>query len=361
MASTAVRSAWKGSISFGMVTIPVKMYSASSAGGIKFNQFHNPDFCPGPRASSARLADLRYELRPHMVKILADYPDNIDSITGMPTLKVEWDDVDNALISLEEQMADSELQEEEKLRAAAVALQDAMDTTLGSPSTEVKTTVAPSARKVGRKEVCAHCQETVDRLEIQRGYVIGKDQVVLMDAADFENLPVPTMKAIQVVQFVEAGAIDLRHLEKPYLISPDEAGGKAFALLLRGMESKGRVAVAKLSMRGREHLVVMRPHGDALLLHTLFYDDEIRDAPAVALPEISEQELDLAGQLISALEGEWDATKHADNYQAALLERIEAKVAGTPIEVPDMPEPVPVQDLTAGLLASIQAVKAQAA
>lgn len=340
MAKTATRSQWKGSITFGMVTIPVKMYGGAVAEDVKFSQFHDPAFCSGPEKPGERLERLLRDLTPFMDKALADHPDDVDGVTGLQSIRGQWNDVNSALIDLS----------------------DGLDAHADSGAANEPGAEVPLAtRKVGRKEVCAFCQEEVERLEIQRGYVVSKDQVVAMDPEDFTNLPVPTLKTIQVMEFVDESAIDQRYLEKPYLLSPDEAGGKAFALLLRGMEAEKRAAVAKLSMRNREHLVVIRPRGTSLLLHTLYHDDEIRTAPDVALPEVSEQELDLAGQLIGALHGDWDVTKYSDDYRTALMARIEAKVSGLPIEVEEMPAPQPVADLTAGLLASIQAVKAEAA
>lgn len=333
MAKTASRSQWKGSISFGMVTIPVKMYGGSVSEDISFSQFHHSDYCNGPQKPWDKLDGILDDLHPFVEKMLAEHPEAVDSETGLKTFRGHWDVVHDAFID--------ELNElPQDLPAEEVAL---------------------SARKVGRKEVCIRCEQEVGRDEIQRGYVVDKDNVIGMETSDFENLPVPTLKAIQVVEFVEAGAIDLQHLEKPYLLSPDEAGGKAFALLLRGMEAANRVAIAKLSIRSREHLVVIRPLGNAFLLHTLYYDDEIRNAPDAALPEISDQELDLAGQLIGALEGEWDVTRYSDAYRAALMNRIEAKVSGLPLEEEEMSEPEPTMDLTAGLLASITAARAEAA
>lgn len=213
---------------------------------------------------------------------------------------------------------------------------------------------------VGRQEICRQCEQVPERSDIQRGYVAGS-QVVLMAQGDFDGLPVPTLKAIQVVSFVDVDSVDIRHLDKPYYLVPDEAGGKAFALLLRGMEQTQKAAVAKLSMRNREHLTLIRPEGDSLLLHTMFYENELRSSPPVSLPEISATEMDLASQLISAMEGEWQPEAFEDEYQLALMRLIEAKVAGTPLEIPDMPEVRPTVDLTAGLVASIQAAKKQAA
>ncbi len=361
MSQVASRSTWTGAVSFGMVNIPVKMYGATSAADIKFSQYHNPGMCAGPQKPSERLNELLRQLQPFTDRVLAEAPDDIDPVTGMPSLKTEWRDMNNAFIGLEDTMSFGEDADEQKRKAQLAELQNAVASSLGPVQGDELVAVAPAARKIGRKEVCAHCNEAVDRLEIQRGYVVTKEQVLLMEETDFTSLPVPTLKAIQVVQFIEDGVIDPRHTEKSYLLVPDEAGGKAFALLLRGMQGERRVAVAKISIRSREHLAVIRPQGDAMLLQTLYYDDELRDAPHIVLPEVSVQELGLAGQLISALEGEWDATQYEDNYRKVLLARIEAKVAGTPVEEAEMPEPVPVIDLTAGLLASIAAAKEQAA
>jgi len=129
---------------------------------------------------------------------------------------------------------------------------------------------------------------------------------------------------------------------------------------MRGMEQVGKVAVAKLSMREREHLCTIRPFGDVLLLQTLYWADELRDAEAVkvSLPQVTEQELKMAVALVNALEGEGDLSGYRDEYREALVRLIEARLNGEVFQAAPVEEAKPTEDVLAGLMASIEAVKA---
>jgi DNA end-binding protein Ku len=207
---------------------------------------------------------------------------------------------------------------------------------------------------------CPNCERRLEQAEMVKGYPVGDDRFVTLEDQDFQGLPVKSLKNIEVVEFVDAAVIDPRHYDKPYFVSPDKAGTKAFALLLRGMAQVGKVAVAKLSMREREHLCTIRPFGEVLLLQTLYRTDELRDAQAVviALPQVKEQELGMAVALIQALDGEGDLSRYPDEYREALMSLIEAKLNGEVIEAAPVEEAKPTEDVLAGLMASIEAVQA---
>ena len=207
---------------------------------------------------------------------------------------------------------------------------------------------------------CPNCERRLESAEMVKGYPVADDKFVILEDQDFQGLPVKSLKNIEVVEFVDAAGIDVRHYDKPYFVAPDKAGMKAFALLLGGMAKVGKVAVAKLSMRDREHLCAIRPFGDVLLLQTLYRADELRDAQAVeaALPKVTEQELVMAVALIQALEGNGDLTSYKDEYRDALVRLIEAKLNGEVIAATPVQEAKPTEDVMAGLMASIEAVKA---
>ena len=207
---------------------------------------------------------------------------------------------------------------------------------------------------------CPNCEKRLEQAEMVKGYPVGDDRFVVLEEQDFATLPVKSLKAIEVMEFVDASEVDPRHYDKPYFMAPDQAGGKAFALLLRGMEHVGRVAVAKLSMREREHLCTIRPYGNVLLLQTLHWADELRDAGEVEadLPQVTEQETGLAVALIQALEGEVNLSAYSDEYREAVTRLIEAKLNGEVIEAAPVVEAKPTEDVMAGLMASIEAAKA---
>ena len=189
---------------------------------------------------------------------------------------------------------------------------------------------------------CPNCERRLETTEMVKGYPVADDKFVILEDQDFQSLPVKSLKNIEVVEFVDA------------------AGMKAFALLMRGMEQVGKVAVAKLSMREREHLCTIRPFGDVLLLQTLYWADELRDAGAVkvSLPQVTEQELKMAVALVNALEGEGDLSGYKDEYREALVRLIEARLNGEVFQAAPVEEAKPTEDVLAGLMASVEAVKA---
>lgn len=207
---------------------------------------------------------------------------------------------------------------------------------------------------------CPSCERRLDPAEMVKGYLVADDKFVLLEDQDFQGLPVKSIKAIEVLEFVDGSRIDPRRCDKPYFMAPEKAGGKAFALLMRGMEQSGKVAVGKLSMRERERLCAIRPFDEVLLLQTLCWDDELRDADAVkvSLPLVTEQEINMAVALIQALDGDGDFSGYRDEYREALVRLIEAKLNGQVIQEAPMEEARPTDDVMAGLMASIEAVKA---
>ncbi|MFQ5827043.1 MAG: Ku protein [Dehalococcoidia bacterium] len=209
---------------------------------------------------------------------------------------------------------------------------------------------------------CSNCERKLEPTEIQRVYEYAKGQYVPMEDADFQALPLKTLRTVEVVEFVESGGIDPRVFEKSYFLAPDEMGGKPFRLLLRAMEETGLLAVGKLAYREREHLSLLRPYGKLLLLHTLFYADELRDPQAIPVPEaaVSEKELSMALSLVKALKTDgFDLSKYQDDYRQALYELIEARIAGEEVERVEVPAPTGAGDLESSLMASIEAILAK--
>jgi len=204
---------------------------------------------------------------------------------------------------------------------------------------------------------CPTCQKNLEASEIVKGYSVGDNQFVLMEAADFANLPLKSLKSIEVLEFVESSGIDPRHQNKSYFLAPEEAGAKAFNLFLQAMEKVGMVGVVKLCYRDREHLATIRALGKIILLQTLYYTDELRSAAdvEVSLPAVSDRELGMAMTLIRTLvSDEVDISKYRNEYRDALMEVIQAKLSGEVIQV-KTEEKVPVMDLVDALMASIEA------
>lgn len=213
--------------------------------------------------------------------------------------------------------------------------------------------------KIKQRKFCTACDAEVDADVLVKGYDTGGGNFVVVEPHELAALTVKSLKAIDIVEFVEAEDIDPRQFNKPYFLAPDPAGAKAFALLLGGMESSGRLGVAKLTMREREHLCVIRPFAGVLLLQTLFRTDELRDAAEVSvdLPDVTDAEMDMAETLIEAMHAPMDMSKFPDDYANAVMGLIQAKVAGTSVTPVAVPDVAPTTDVLAGLMASVEAAK----
>lgn len=196
--------------------------------------------------------------------------------------------------------------------------------------------------------------------EIVKGYEYAKDRYVIVDDEDLEKLPLPTKHTIELTAFVEEAEIDPVHYEKSYYLSPEDAGIKPYSLLIRAMQAKGLIAIAKVAIRTKERLCALRARGDQLILETLYYPDEIRDpGESVAVDEVSEEEMEMARALIEMLEEPFDPEKYKDQYREALMTIINAKLEGQEVATPEAAAPQPAVDLMAALRASVEAAKAR--
>jgi DNA end-binding protein Ku len=196
--------------------------------------------------------------------------------------------------------------------------------------------------------------------EIVKAYEYSKDSYVEITDEDLESLPVPSKHTIELTSFVKQADIDPVYFERTYYLEPEQIGAKPYALLLRALKTKQVSAVAKVALRNRESLCVLRAgDNNMLMLETLYYPDEIRTADLPAAPDVmvSQPELAMALSLVEMLEEPFDPKKYQDQYRVALLELIEAKRNGQEIVAqPEAPLPKTV-DLMAALKASLEAAK----
>jgi DNA end-binding protein Ku len=253
------RTMWKGAISFGLVSIPIKMYPSTEEKSLKFNQLHDAD---GGR--------IRY------------------------------------------------------------------------------------------KRVCSVDGEEVPFEHIVKGYEIEKDRYVLLEDEDFDAVPVESSRAIDIQQFVDLDEIDPIYFQKTYYLVPEETGIKAYRLLQEAMSENGKVGIAKVSFRDKEHLSALRFKEDVMVLETMYWPDEIRPAEFEELEKdvkIRPQEVQMAQSLIENLSDEWDPNAFRDEYREALLEIVEKKASGEEITVVEEAEPAKVVDLMEALKASVEAAK----
>ncbi|WP_202320590.1 non-homologous end joining protein Ku [Archaeoglobus neptunius] len=253
-----MRATWKGNISFGLVTIPVKVYSAVLPKEIKFNLLHSAD---GGR--------IRY------------------------------------------------------------------------------------------RKVCEKCGREVSSDEIVRGFEVSKNEYVILTDEDFEKIPLNTVRTIEIKQFFQPEELGIIYYSNFYYVVPDKGGEKAYYLLKRAMIETESMAAGKMSMRGRENLVALKAFDGGLLLATLHYIDEIRNPYEVAgwgtEVEVSSEELDLAKKLILAMKKPLKIEEYRDEYKEALMQLIDAKLAGKEIAVTGGVEEV--ESLMDALKASLESVK----
>ena len=218
--------------------------------------------------------------------------------------------------------------------------------------------------RIRYKRVCEACGEEVPYAEIGKGYDAGDGRTVVLEASDFEELPLPTAKQVEIVQFTELDQVDPTYLDKSYFLEPDGPGAKPYVLLREALAETGRVAIVKVALRSRESLALVRAHGDVLMLHTMLWPDELRDgafaAPAAEV-KASDAEVGMARMFIEQLSGDFDPSQFTDSYREALEHVVTAKLGGVALPVPAEAEsgPADVVDLVAALKASVEAAKAR--
>ena len=213
--------------------------------------------------------------------------------------------------------------------------------------------------RLKQKRWCPVDDREVFADEVVRAFEYSKDQYIEITDEDLESLPVPSKHTIELTSFVKQADIDPVFFERTYWLEPDQIGAKPYALLMRALKTKQVTAVAKIALRNRESLCVLRAGDNVLMLETLYYPDEIRTSDLPATPEVlvSPQELTMALTLVEMLEESFDPKKYQDDYRAALLEMIEAKANGREVvATPEAALPNTV-DLMAALKASLEAAR----
>jgi len=212
--------------------------------------------------------------------------------------------------------------------------------------------------RLKQQYVCNVCGEIVDRASTVKGYEYARDQYVVVTDEEIAALQQKTDQSIEISEFVPIAQVDPIYFEKSNLLGPDKGGHKAYQLLHRAMTQTKRVAVGRYATRGRQQLVLLRPMGDGLAMHGLFYADEVRDFSDIEIDKtiaIKDAELELAKQLVEQLANErFQPEKYEDDYRRALLAAVDRKVAGEEI-VAAPPEEAREQiiDLVAALKKSL--------
>ena len=211
-----------------------------------------------------------------------------------------------------------------------------------------------------------YCQaedKPIPRSEIVKGFEYEKDRYVVTEDEEVEKVAPASAKVMEILEFVKSDQVDPIYMETSYYMAPEEAGEKPYALLFEALRKSGYVGVAKIAMHNREHVVILRPGKNGVLMHTMYYTHEIRqvDEFRTDLSLVKDKELALANNLIEALAGEFDPSKYTDNYRDNLLRMIESKKAGEEVVATPLPKESKVVDIMEALKASLAAAKKPAA
>ncbi len=203
---------------------------------------------------------------------------------------------------------------------------------------------------------CPTCNRQVERSEIVKGYEYEKEQYVLVDDKELEKIAPPSASTMEILEFVRVADVDPVFFDASYYVVPEEAGRKAYYLLVCTMEESGHAAVARLTMHQREFTVVIRPRRNGLTLHTIFYPNEVRAVAEYGQEtkmDVTQQELQLAEKLVESLAAEFQPEKYKDQYQDRLKTLIDAKLAGREVAEVAKPQLAPVIDLMDALKKSL--------
>ena len=294
------QAVWTGSISFGLVNIPVKLYPATEPKDVRFHLY---DRRTGKR--------VHYERVTRDIEPAAFEPESPDDLSPP-----------------EDRYEPRTPQDFEPAASAAT----------------------PAAQPVERRDVV-------------RGFELPGGDLVTVTDDELVSIAPERSKTIEIEEFVDLADIDPVFYEKSYHVGPVRGMGaeKPYALLLRAMQGAGMVGIGRFVLRTKPHVVAIRPLKDALALETLFFADEVRSpaelTSSVSNLAVSDREVKTARQLITAMATDWVPEKHADVYREELLELLRSKPAATPAEPTEMAGETPVGDLMAALRASVEAAK----
>lgn len=222
---------------------------------------------------------------------------------------------------------------------------------------------ASDGGRIHYRRTCSVDGAEVAYADLAKGYETADGQMVVLSEADLAQVPVPTTKTVDVLEFVPLESIDPIYFDKSYYLEPQRAGFKPYVLLREALGKSGRVAIAKIALRNRDSLAVLRVYADVLVLSTMLWPDEVRtpdfEFRAQDPPQIRPQELDMAASLIDSMADEvFDPSKYTDGYRAALEDLIAAKLAGDEVRAPtETNTESAVADLMQALAASVDAAK----
>jgi DNA end-binding protein Ku len=212
--------------------------------------------------------------------------------------------------------------------------------------------------RIKQQTWCPRCERVVERSELMKGREVAKDQYVLFSDDELKALEAAASQSLDIEEFVPLADVDPVFFQDTHYLGPDKGGDKAYQLLAEAMRDTGMVALAQHVSRGKERLVLIRPFGDGLSLHTLYYADEVRAFDEIERgpkATVKAAETSLARKLIEQLAGDGFAPeKYHDHWRERLQEAVDRKVAGEEVAVPEAPRaPTKVIDIMEALKQSL--------
>ncbi|HEY2541580.1 MAG TPA: Ku protein [Gaiellaceae bacterium] len=206
---------------------------------------------------------------------------------------------------------------------------------------------------VGYDKVRKDTGEHVDPEDIVRAFEIEKGRYVPIEPDDLDRLDVELTHSVDICDFVALDEIDPIYFRQAYYLEPQEGAEKPYGLLVRALEETGKVGIAKVVIRNKQHLSCLRTFERALVLETMYYADEVRQPPEIGDAEVRKAEVEMAKTLVENLTAAFDPSKYDDKYRDELLELIRTKAKGEPLPEPEEPQ-AEVVDLMQALRESVE-------
>lgn len=213
--------------------------------------------------------------------------------------------------------------------------------------------------RVKYKKVCSHCGKEVGTNDIVKGFEYEKGKYVTLSDDDFEKAKSEKDRTIHILHFTDLQAIRPIYYDKTYHAVPEQGGDKAFELLRRAMKDENKIGIAKTVMGTKERLLALIPTEDGILIETMFFSEEVKEAPTEpAHPAVQDAELQMAKTLINAMVHDFQPEQYHDEYKAKLWEIINQKIQGKEIQPAAETVQVNVIDLMEALKKSLAQVNA---
>ena len=203
--------------------------------------------------------------------------------------------------------------------------------------------------RIRNERVCEHCHKRVEWADVVKGYELDDGKYVVMDEKDFEAAKPELTKSIDIEQFVDQSDVDPRMYETPYYLEPEKKGRHAYSVLREALAKSGKVGIARIVLRTREHLAALKPYGMALALELMHFEDELVAAEDVDVPtkqeKVSAGEMKAAMMLVNAMAGSFEPSDYKDTYRQTMLKTLRDKAKGKKIAAPKKAVLAPEQDL----------------